>query len=170
MKPKLETIANFAVIIAALAVGYAVLRERLAAPRIPRSVSAGDRLAPVAGVNWTAHRRTLVLALNTACHYCRDSAPFYRKLAHVQHAAGNYPEIVAVFPNEPEAVRQFAREEGLALRSIAATSLERLGVVATPTLLLVDREGQVERAWVGVLTSDEERDVLQVATRTGGER
>ncbi len=164
MKGKLEAIANVTVIVVALAIGYVVLKEKVAGPRIPRSVAAGDRLAAIPGIDWSRHRRTLVLALNSGCHYCQDSVPFYQKLAQAERPDGDALEIVAVFPNGPEAVQQVMRDDGLAIRSIPAVSLEKLGIVGFPTLLLVDGEGRVERSWVGLLTPRQELDVLSVVS------
>jgi hypothetical protein len=48
--------------------------------RAPRAVAAGDHLANLPGIDWSQHRRTLLLVLNTGCHFCQDSVPFYQKL------------------------------------------------------------------------------------------
>jgi thiol-disulfide isomerase/thioredoxin len=167
MKTKLEAIANITVIVVALAVGFVVLRGKIAAPHTPRSVAAGDRLGQVPGIDWSRHRRTLVLALNSGCHFCQDSTPFYQRLAQAQRPGVDDIEIVAVFPNDPEAVRQLMKDEGLALRSVPAVPLEKLGVAATPTLILVDSRGRVERTWLGLLTPREELEVLSAVSGVG---
>jgi len=164
MKAKLEAIANVTVIVVALAVGFVVLKGRVAGPRIPRSLTVGDRQAQVPGIDWSQHRRALVLALNSGCHYCQDSVPFYQKLAQAERPKGDDLEIVAVLPNGPEAVQQLLKDDGLAIRAVPAVPLERLGIVGFPTLLLVDREGRVERSWVALLTPRLELDVLSVVS------
>src|SRR5215470_14601702 len=113
MKTKLEAIANMTVIVVALAVGGVVLTRQAPFHLAPRSVAAGDRLAKIPGLDWNQHRRTLVLALNSGCHYCEDSVPFYQKLARAHPPGADDLEIVAVFPNEDEAVRQFSAHEAL---------------------------------------------------------
>ncbi len=164
MRAKLEAIANVTVIVVALAAGYVTLREKMVSPRIPRAVASGDHLASLPGVDWSRHRRTLVLALNSGCHYCQDSVPFYQRLSQGRPAGGDDLEIVAVFPNDAGAVRQLVKDEGLVIRSVPALPLEKLGIVSVPTLLLVDREGRVERSWVGLLTPRQELDVLSVVS------
>jgi thiol-disulfide isomerase/thioredoxin len=164
MKAKLEAVGNVTVIVVALAVGYVVLKGRATGPPISRSVAVGDRLARVPGIDWGRHRRTLVLALNSGCHYCQDSVPFYQELAQAQKPGVNDPEIVAVFPNDSEAVQHLLKDEGLAIRAVAAVPVEKLGIVGFPTLLLVDREGRVERSWVGLLTPRQELEVLKVVS------
>ena len=158
MKAKLEASANVAVIVVALAVGCIVLGRYVVAYRTPRPVAAGDHLA-IPNVDWKQHRHTLVLALNTGCHFCEESIPFYQRLADTQ-ASGSDLEIVAVFPNDPEMVHQFMTKDNLGIRSLANIPLERVHVNATPTLILVDSNGRVERSWVGTLTSADELELF----------
>jgi hypothetical protein len=167
MKTKLEAIANATVIVVALVVGFVVLRGKITGPHIPQSVAAGDRLGPVPGIDWSRHRRTLVLALNTGCHFCQDSVPFYQRLAQAQRLAADDVEIFALFPNAPEAVQQLVNNEGLTLRSVPAVPLEKLGITAFPMLLLVGQDGRVERAWLGLLTPREELEVLSAVSGGG---
>jgi thiol-disulfide isomerase/thioredoxin len=164
MKTKIEAIANVTVIVVALALGYMMLNRYLASDRVPHSVAAGDRLAEFPGLDWNQHRRTLVLVLNTGCHFCQDSIPFYQKLAQAQRPDRDAPEIVAVFPNEAELVRQFTAREGLTVQSVPEVPLEKLHVNGTPTLILVNSEGLVERSWIGVLTARQELDLLKLVS------
>ncbi len=164
MKARLEAVANVTVIMVALAVGYVVLRGWLAAPGASVSVPTRAELVNVASIDWSHYRRSLVLVLNVGCHYCRDSVPFYQRLARTHSQRDNPVQLVAVFPNDVEAVRRLMNQEGLAIRSVAEVPLETLGVVATPTVLLVDGNGRLERFWVGVLTPRQELEVLQAAT------
>jgi thiol-disulfide isomerase/thioredoxin len=164
MKTKLEALANVTVIVVALAVGFVALRGKIAAPHIPRSVAAGDRLGQVPGLDLSRNRRTLVLALDSSCHFCRDSAPFYQRLAQAQPRGSDDVEIVALFPNEAEAVRQLMKDEGLAFRSVSAVPVEKLGITGFPTLLLVGRDGRVERTWLGLLTPREELEVINAVS------
>ena len=66
-------------IVVALVVGYVVL-ARYDSEYRQRPVAADDRLATIPNLEWKQHRHTLVLALNTGCHFCEESVPFYRSL------------------------------------------------------------------------------------------
>lgn len=167
MKTKLEAIANVVVIVVALAVGYVVLGKYVSEYRA-RPVAAGDRLATIPNLEWKQHRHTLVLALNTGCHFCEQSVPFYRSLGEKLEHGGIDLDLVAVFPNDPAQVWQFMSKESLRVRSVAAVPLEKLRVVVTPTLIIVDADGRVERSWIGALTAPEELDVLKVASASEG--
>ncbi len=164
MKTKFEAIANVTIIVVALAVGSVVLTRYAASYRAPRSVAAGDHLDKFPGLDWSQHQRTLLLALNTGCHFCQDSVPFYQRLAQAQRSNSYTLEIVAVFPNEGDTVHQFTAHENLMMRSVPGVPLEKLRVNATPTIILVNSEGRVERSWVGVLTSRQEMDLLKLVS------
>ena len=163
IKTKLEVGANVTVVLMALAVGGVVLTRYMESFRTSHSVEAGDRLGTVPGLDWHQHQHTLVLALNTGCHYCKESAPFYQKLAQAQRPRSNDVHLVAAFPNTAEAVGQFTQQEGLNIPSVGGVPFEKLRVNATPTLILVNQSGQVEKVWIGVLTAKQEMDLLKLA-------
>jgi len=167
MKTRLEAIANVTVIVVALALGYVVLGRYVSEYRA-RPVTPGDRLAAIPNLDWSQHRRTLVLVLNTGCHFCQQSVPFYQKLASAQPAARDDLALVAVFPNDPDTVLHFLTREDLRIRSVSAVALDRLRVDATPTIILVNSDGRVERAWIGALTPSEELDVLKATSALPG--
>ena len=165
MKTRLEPIANMVVIATALVVGFTLLRGIVDSSAVPRGLGVGDSLPTVAGVDWSRHSKTLVLALNSSCHYCRESAPFYRTLAQARVTGADRDlDMIALFQNDSRATRTFNTQLGLSIRSFSDVALEKLNVVATPTLFLVDRTGRVERAWVGVLTRRQQLDVLALAS------
>lgn len=165
MKARLEAIANMVVIAVALAVGYTLLRGNLVSSAANRGAGVGDYLPAVTGIDWGRHGSTLVLALNSSCHYCRESAPFYRKLAQARVTGPDRDlDMIALFQNDSLAVRSFNTQLGLSIRSFSDVALEKLNIVATPTLFLVDRKGRVDRAWVGVLTPRQEHEVLELAS------
>jgi hypothetical protein len=163
-RTKLEAVANLAVILVALAVGGVVLTRYVESSRIPPSLAVGNRLDALPGLDWHQHRHTLVLALNTGCHYCQDSVPFYQKLAKAHRPDSNDVQLVAAFPNTAETVGQFAQQEGLNIRSVGNVSFEKLRVSATPTVILVNQSGQIEKVWMGVLTARQEMDLLNLVS------
>jgi hypothetical protein len=85
MKAKIEVAADVFVILLAVVIGSAYLRDRFSAHG-PESieVKAGERLPRLDGWDWSAHDRSLVLVLKKGCRFCEDSAPFYQRLG-AQH-------------------------------------------------------------------------------------
>src|SRR5262249_9646858 len=104
MKPRdlIERLANVAIIIAAAV--FVVVQGRnffasgTAAPGTPPAPYAVGGEAPVLeGVNYGQSSRTVVVFVNSGCHYCTASMPFYKTLIE-QHkkAAARGVSLVAV--------------------------------------------------------------------------
>ena len=155
-----ELAAYISIIILAL-VSSTVLVKRFMiedgqGPRDPR-VAVGTKVS-LPGLEWSGNKRTLVLAVSARCHYCTESAPFYRRLST---EASNLDGVglVAVLPQPVDEARRYMDELGAPVKSVSGR-LDMLGVSATPTLLLVDSEGVVRKSWVGQLSASAEAEVL----------
>ncbi|MDQ3820673.1 MAG: hypothetical protein M3362_23730 [Acidobacteriota bacterium] len=111
------------------------------------------------GVNWKGNRRTLLLVLRDGCHFCTDSADFYRRLAK-DDAALSHTKLVAVLPGSVEDSRRYLGGLGVPVEQIRQSPLGSLGVSGTPTLLLVNDKGTVTKSWVGQLRADKEAEVV----------
>ena len=168
MKAKIEMVGNIIVILLAVVIGSVYLKDHFSNPSIqpnqqPNQVKPGDRLASLAGWDWGTHDRTLVLVLRKGCHFCEDSAPFYQRLVAKQQQDGSKAAIVAVFPDAADAAEEVVRSEALGVRAVGGVPLEKLKVPGTPALLLVDRDGTVLNAWIGMLSPRQETDVMRAA-------
>ncbi len=168
MKTKIEWVANVVVVLLAVVIGSVFLKDRFSTPA-PESnyVKAGDRLPSLNGWDWSAHDRTLVLALRKGCHFCEDSAPFYQRLI-AQQQDGSNTAILGVFPDAVDAAKEVVQSEGLGVHVLAGVPLERLKVSGTPALLLVDRRGKVLNAWMGMLSPRQELDVMRATACPSG--
>jgi hypothetical protein len=163
-----ETIANAGIIAVAI-LGSAVLVRQLgsgpgrapAAPRqLPRPVApvAGSVLA-LPGVDFATADQTLVFVLSTACHFCSDSAPFYRRLVAATADRGR-TALVAVLPQRENEGRAYLSQLGVNIPRVVQRPLASVGTGGTPTLVLVDRRGEVQRVWMGRLPTAAEEDVI----------
>lgn len=131
------------------------------APPAARPVT-GDRLEPIGGLDITASPRTLVLAIQSTCHFCSESMTFYRELARRTHPA---TRLVVVAPDDPVVARQYVESHGFKPDAIATSDLARIHVGGTPTLLLVNNAGVIERVWMGKLAAEREKEVLAEVNR-----
>jgi hypothetical protein len=157
---KIELLANVAIIVVALMLGV-VLVHRYFAPTAPQeavpAAPVGAQLT-LPGMGWAKNNQTVVLALQEGCHFCSDSAPFYRRLA-AEAARHNIP-VVAVLPQSVEVARAYLDNLQVPLGDVRQATLGSLGVQATPTLMLVNGDGKVTKGWVGRLTPEAESEVL----------
>ena len=135
--------------------GAAGLSQR---PAVQAQALVGTSLkGRVPGVDWSKNGRTLVLAISIQCHFCTESAPFYRKL---QAQVGKVVKMVAVLPQPVEAAEQYLKGEGVRVDLVKQLQLGDVGVRGTPTMLLVNNAGVVTRVWNGKLRPEDEERVL----------
>ncbi len=167
MKEKLEIVTNVLLIALACVVGYRFLQPRSAFDGPAPSLKVGDQLHSLSVYDWNSHDRTLVLALKNGCHFCEESIPFYRKLLELEKSNQIDAHLIAVFPDDPAAVRQLVETQRLAVEAFPSVELSQMKVAGTPTLILVDRHGRVSRVWLGELTPAWQADVVAATSRAG---
>jgi hypothetical protein len=155
---RLEVVSNVAIIVLAAMVGAVVLRNYVFTPRPAMAPPQGTRLE-LPGVQWNERPQTLVMVLRKDCQFCSASATFYRRL--LEETARLHVPVIAALPDEPAASQEYLRHIGIAVPDVRHVSLHSLGVGATPTLVLVDAHGAVERSWVGQLPAAREAEVLR---------
>jgi hypothetical protein len=156
---KIEIAANIAiVVVACVAVLVLVRNYRANSLRQPATISAGARFA-LKNANWMASPKNMVLAVSTTCHFCTESAPFYRQL--VEECRRDHVRTIAVLPQPVNEAEAYLKGEGVAVDEIRQSPLGDLEVPGTPTLLLVDDRGVVDNVWIGKLPSDKEKEVLK---------
>jgi thioredoxin-related protein len=163
---KIETTANVATICVAALLSTVLVKAYLLPPRVarPRVAAAEaevgtnikDRLP---GVDWSRNGRTLILAVSTQCHFCKESTPFYRKL---QQEVGRNIKMVAVLPQPISDAEQYLKGEGVQIDQVKQVPLETIGVSGTPTMLLVNSSGIVTKVWTGKIPPEEQDQVLGI--------
>jgi thiol-disulfide isomerase/thioredoxin len=163
IRATLEVVTNLAVLAVCITIGVVLLRGRTAtsqtaqaAQTINQGIAKGDMFPNVGAVKYDQASETLVLALNTRCHFCKESLPFYRKLVAQNRGA----QIVALFPNPDTEVRDYLETEKLSVQKVAELDFAKFQIGGTPTLVLVDRSGKVRNVWNGKLTDAGQKEVL----------
>lgn len=107
-------------------------------------------------VDWKQSKQTLVMAISNTCHFCTESAPFYKRLVENKHGA----RLIAVLPQSVEEGTHYLGNLGVAVDEIKQVSLSTIDVRGTPTLILVNSDGVVVNSWVGKLAPQDESLVL----------
>jgi hypothetical protein len=111
------------------------------------------------GVDWSKSSQNLVLALSTGCHFCSESADFYKRL--VPSAASNGVPVLAVLPQPASDGRSYLETLGVTVPEVVQSQLSAVDVSGTPTVLLVDNQGRIRKAWVGKLGPEQEQQVME---------
>jgi len=135
----------------------ALLDGNATAPASMAAVSAGETLS--LPVPEDPERRTLVLALSTDCPYCRASLPFYRRVSALSDK--RMVRTLALFPSSERIGSEYLASERLTVDFVRQADLSALGIVAVPTVVLVDAKGRIEQTWTGKLSDSQEKQLLE---------
>jgi len=156
---RLETVANIAVIVAVVVFLVFIGREEYQRHNMPHPMSAKDLIGTkvtLPGVHFSPANKTLLIAISTTCHFCRDSEPFYKDLLAKNNGRLN---IVAVLPQPLAEAQAYVQNSIAPSVQVVSAQLDSFGVSGTPTLLLVDGSGKVQQAWVGKLDDKGQQQV-----------
>jgi len=171
MKEKLEVVTNIVLMSLACVIGYHFWQSRRTFEYpLPISLKVGDQLPSLPAYDWKGHERTLVLALRNGCRFCEESIPFYRRLAEQEESNQIDVHLIAVFPDDAEAVRRLMETHQLAVEAFPGIELSQMKVEGTPTLILVDRQGRVSKVWIGQLEAAGQEDVMTSISKAGAKR
>jgi thioredoxin-related protein len=155
----MDLIANVAVIITSIALlgflGNSWYTSHHAPQRLQAKAMIGSTVK-LPNVDFGQRGKTLLIVISPTCHFCRDSEPFYRELANT---ASLKTHLLAVLPVSQSEAETYVHASISPSLEIVSASLGQINVQATPTLLLVDSQGKVEKAWVGKLDDASQRQV-----------
>lgn len=127
--------------------------------------AVGPTLAQLPGYSWGSYQKTLLIAIRAGCPYCEASMPFYRQLDTRERSNMLRAHVLVVMPDDPSTGGGLLRRDNLDVQTIYDQRLGALGIEGTPTLLLLDSSGHIQRAWFGELTPTGEKDVLIAAAK-----
>lgn len=99
------------------------------------------------------------MALQSSCHYCNESAPFYKRL--IQEVQGKNTKLIAVLPTKVEDSKAYLNALGLSALEVKQASLDTLQVIGTPTLILTNDKGEITNLWMGKLSDDKAAEVIR---------
>jgi len=148
--------AGFVVVLAAT-MGFIALPRVAAAlgvkpPAPPPPYAAGDTV-DVPAAWYASADTTLIVFARASCAACERGQPFLKQL--VERMDGRGAAMMAHPPGADADDQQFARGLGIADGHILTVAAP-LKVRATPTVLIVNRQGRILGAWEGVAKADQQ--------------
>jgi hypothetical protein len=100
--------------------------------------------------------RHVVLLVHSGCRFCKEEMPFYRELVTAAESAGVRVHIAG--SEDQATLRAYAEAEGLFVTSVfPEVAID--GLRSTPTVLVADAAGLVERTWQGVMSDRQKADL-----------
>lgn len=124
----------------------------------PRDELVGTEIDSLGRIDFAVATRSLVMALRSDCIFCQDSMPFYRRLVAADRGDA---QIVVAAPAHDVGIGDYLASESVTPDSVVLVESGVLPVQGTPTLLVVDRDGVVTHAWLGLLDAEREAEVVE---------
>lgn len=155
----LEIATNLAIIVVAIMLGYLLIQKYFLGENKqpqPTEIVKGTKIS-LPNVSWQQNKKTLLLVLQKDCHFCSESMPFYKTLVEKSKEKGI--QLIAVLPNSREESIQYLKENGVDIQEVKQAQISEINVIGTPTLILVNNQGEVENSWIGQLPLEKENEV-----------
>jgi hypothetical protein len=166
----IEKAANWLIVVTAL-LALPVIGIRLYEVVMPPPPSTqgggyakGDKFSAVDRINFGEAERAIVVVVNSTCAYCTNSMDFYRRLASLDKQSPRVAMVVAGRENV-SVLGTYMSTHGIGEVQFLTLGKEETRIRGTPALLLIARDGTVERAWQGQLQSAQEQSVMAMADR-----
>lgn len=86
--------------------------------------------------------------------------PFYKEFTELEKGQRLHAHVLPVLPDDPNSSAAILLSAGVTAEGVFGQPLDALKVTGTPTLLLLNESGKVQKAWVGALSPQGEKEVL----------
>lgn len=128
-------------------------RPAMKVPTVGSMVSAVD-------VDWSKHKKNVLLVLQVGCRFCSESAGFYKTL--IEQTKDKGVSVLAVLPQSKEEARKYLDDLQLSNLDTKQAAMKTLDVSGTPTLIVTDDKGQITNVWIGKLPPEKQNEVLSL--------
>lgn len=163
---KTELTANILIIVVAILI-VGVFAQRYFSIKTATSSKAdlpkvGDKVS-LANFDWSKSDKNVLLVLQKACHFCSESAGFYKNL--IRQTKDKNVNIVAVLPQDKVEAEQYLNDLGISGIEVRQSLLDSLLVAGTPTIIITNDKGEITNVWLGKLSPEKEDEVLATLKR-----
>lgn len=130
----------------------------------PKRLRSGSDFSGLPDVDIIGKVNTILFISDTSCKFTSEAVPLLKRLQSMSDDQ-EVIQPVAVFNNDEEKARDFLGENGLDVRYVANVDLSELGVDATPTIVIVDRNRKVVLSIEGVPNFILEKQLFELLKR-----
>lgn len=134
---------------------------RTAGPHtVPSESQLKGRKISVPGTPDFRGTTTILVAVGSQCRYCRQSLPFYSRLQSECSKGDKSARLVFTSSEDEDVIQSFLASGGLKKVEFFKTSQLNVGIEATPTLLILGRDGVVLQPYIGKQSPGGEARIL----------
>lgn len=164
-KNLLETTTNIAILVTCIVITVGIVRTDWSEPVLPEAAPAGSVLEPIEPIQFNVAERTIILGVHSACTFCTQSMPAFR---HLVEGARRQPsgklQVVGIGRESAAVLRGYFAANGIGaiqVGSIPEGSAAISLVATTPSIVLVDKSGEVIDSWRGRLEPGRAAQILR---------
>lgn len=162
LSKKVELFANVAIILVAVVLCVVLVKKFVltdsAAPGGQRKQPEIGAKVALPDTDFAAKDKTLILALKKDCIYCTESAEFYRQV--IKAANEKNVRVIAVFPHSVKDGQEYLDKLNVTVEDKRQADFPALAVGGTPTLILANKDGAIQKVWMGKLPPEKETEVI----------
>jgi len=133
------------------------------ASKRPPPYLPGEAMTPMAGVDYHAADRTVLIFIRSTCNFCIRSVPFYQRLVTVRNQRGVSTQIIGAALTSDKGAEGFPAARGWSPDRMIRFDLGQVKVKGVPTILVVDRQGKVQETWFGQLSEQQQGELMTAA-------
>ncbi len=143
---RLDRVLNLVLGVTFAACAYVLVSQLLIPRHFWEERNLPGRSARVAGLEPSG--KTYVVALSASCSACRKSLPFIRQLS--AEAQRRRVKMLLVMSDEAAKIEKFMGDNDLRFDQFRSASPAVLGVNSVPSVLSVDAQARIDKAWISV--------------------
>lgn len=165
----LERATYVALIVVSCISAWVLIRNQLLTPK----ASGNSAVSPLQGetitlkeVIWEQAPQTVVIVLSAHCHWCKESVPLYQKVSMLHKSRKAAFQLIAISADGVDTMSRFLGANLIEVDRIIPAEVTRLGIQATPTVLLVNNQGRVASSWQGAMRPSDESAFLEILRKS----
>lgn len=159
---RIEALSNVAILVCCILFATLLAKNYLLDRQGPtiknRQPSLVGTKLPLANVDWSSHKQSVLLVLQKGCRFCEESMPFYQRLN--KELSNESTHVVALLPQDERESRKYLNDQHVGITDVRQVSLTSIGVQGTPTLFLVDSAGSVLEQWTGKIPQTQQDAII----------
>jgi hypothetical protein len=166
-KQVLDAVASLACVLICVLLAITVINRGRAASAganqhtVIAGLQVGARFPPIEGLDFKQHDKSILFFVDGDCSHCVRNLPVYQTLVMEAKArAHGTAALLGLF--ESEASRSKLVSLGFDIPSEANLSFAKYRVAATPTVVVVGRNGIINNFWVGELSDKAVQTLTQI--------
>jgi thioredoxin-related protein len=152
-----------ALLVTSVASNYFRTRANANAERrtVSEGLQLGTKFPAIPGLDYKQHDKSILFFVSAECSHCIQNLPIYQRIFEKSKATPRSTQaLIGLFENQKEYTDFAAR--GFSIPGKGNILFYTYNIRATPTIVVVDRGGNIRNFWIGELTTKAEEALTHI--------